>query len=303
MKIGIIIINYRNTEYTLKCLESLKKVEKGQLNILTILVDNKSQVPLKIDENKFRELNLLVIRNEENLGFAGGNNVGIKVALERKCDYVLILNNDTTHKSDFLTELIRGLEMEDGEIASPKIYFSKGREFHSERYQKSELGKVIWYAGGMLDRRNVLASHIGVDQVDDGRFNKSSSTDFATGCCMLVKSSVFEKIGTFDVRYFLYLEDLDLCMRAKKARFKIFFIPASIIWHENAGSTGGSGSNLQDYFITRNRLLFGNQYVNFRARLALLKESLVILTRGRDWQKIGARDFYLRRFGIGSMRT
>ena len=91
---------------------------------------------------------------------------------------------------------------------------------------------------------------------------------------MLVKKEVFEKIGFFDEKYFLYLEDMDFCVRTLKAGFKILFEPKAIIWHKNAGSAGGSGSVLQDYFITRNRLIFAFKYANLRTKLAVLKQTL-----------------------------
>jgi len=110
---------------------------------------------------------------------------------------------------------------------------------------------------------------------------------------------MFQKIGLFDKKYFLYFEDVDLSLRVKKAGFKVIFCPKAKIWHLNSGSSG-SGSSLHDYFITRNRLLFGMKYASLRSKIALIKESLELLKNGRKWQKIGVRDFYFRRYGKGS---
>jgi len=118
---------------------------------------------------------------------------------------------------------------------------------------------------------------------------------------MFVNQRVFEKIGLFDERYFLYLEDLDFCQRAKLSGFKIIYAPQAKLWHKNAGSSTVGGS-LHDYFFTRNRLLFGTKYGRLRAKLALVRESLRLLVSGRPWQKIGVKDFYLRRFGQGSWK-
>ena len=104
----------------------------------------------------------------------------------------------------------------------------------------------------------------------------------------------------FDNRYFLYFEDSDLSQRLKKAGYKILFYPKAILWHKNAGSTGGSGSSLQDYFTTRNRMIFGLKFAPLRSKIALIRESLRLLSSGRQWQKKGIRDFYLRRFGKGT---
>ena len=115
------------------------------------------------------------------------------------------------------------------------------------------------------------------------------------------KREVFEKIGLFDEKYFLYLEDLDLSFRAKESGFKIFYDPDSIVWHINAGSTGGSGSDLQDYFISRNRMLFGMKYMRVKTKLSLANESLGLVLTGRKFKRLGIRDFYLRKFGKGRM--
>ena len=300
MKIGIVLVNYNQNEKTWDCLDSLSQVDKEGFSVEIFVVDNNSNPPLENKDKEYKNLEIKVIRNGENLGFAQGSNVGIKQALENGDEYILILNNDTTLDKNFLIKLLKAFKDISVGIASPKIYFSKGREFHKDRYEEKDLGKVIWYAGGILDMGNVLASHRGVDEVDRGQFDKVIETDFATGCCMLVKKEVFEKIGLFDGKYFLYLEDLDFSQRAKRAGFKIVFEPSSIIWHYNAASTGGSGSNLQDYFIARNRMLFGMKYASLRTKLALIRESLSLAISGRKWQKVGIRDFYIGRFGKGS---
>jgi GT2 family glycosyltransferase len=143
-------------------------------------------------------------------------------------------------------------------------------------------------------------THVGVDEVDSGQFDAITETAFATGCCLLVRSSVIKKIGMFDTRYFLYYEDADLSMRLKNAGYLLGFVPTSIIWHDNAKSAGGSGSVLQDYFTTRNRLLFGFTYASFRTKFALVREGMRFLRTGREWQKKGVKDFFIHKFGRGS---
>jgi hypothetical protein len=244
---------------------------------------------------------LKIIQSDVNLGFAGGQNIGIKYGIENGIDYFVVLNNDVVLDENFLEELLKTFEREKNcGLVSPKIYFAKGYEFHKDRYKEINLGSVIWYAGGKMDWENVLASHIGVDEVDGGQFDKLQKTDFASGCCEMIKKEVFEKIGFFDEKYFLYYEDNDLSQRAKKKGFDIYYQPSAILWHKNAGSTGGSGSVLQDYYITRNRLLFGFKFASIKSKLALVRESLKFIIAGRSSQKKGAIDFYLGRFGKGS---
>jgi GT2 family glycosyltransferase len=299
-KVFVTLINYNSNQATSDCLQSLEEINTAGFALDVVVVDNASSE--KFTENKeYKNFTLKIIRSEKNLGFAGGQNLGIKFALDNDADYVVVLNNDVILDKDLIVELLKTFETnKDCGMVSPKIYFAKGYEFHKDRYQQNELGKVIWYAGGKIDWQNVIASHRGVDEVDKRQYEKVAETDFASGCCEMIKRKVLEKVGLFDERYFLYFEDNDLSQRAKAYNFKILYQPKAIMWHLNAGSTGGSGSTLHDYYITRNRLLFGFKYSSLRTKLALGKESFRDILSGRPWQKKGALDFYLRKFGKGS---
>jgi GT2 family glycosyltransferase len=301
-KISIVIVNYKGQKDTVELLESLLKIEKSGHDLFTVVVDNFPGERISLNEDKYKHINLKIIYNEENLGFSGGNNVGIKEALKDQSDYILLLNNDTIVKENFLQNLFDFAEKKPkAGLVVPKIYFAKGYEFHKNKYSEKDLGKVFWYAGGVMDWENVIGKHRGVDEVDHGQYDEVVQTDFASGCCVLIRRSVFEKIGFLDEKYFLYYEDSDFSQRAKKESFEIFYVPTSVIYHKNAGSSGGSGSKLQDYFITRNRLLFGNKYAPLRSRLALSREGIGLAFHGREWQKKGAMDYYLHRFGKGRM--
>ena len=301
--VSVSVLNFNGEKNTLECVESLKKIDTSKLKLNIIVVDNGSVKKLDLKDGQWGNTSLKVIINQKNLGFSGGHNVGIEYALKKGSDFIVILNNDTYVDKNFLEELLKATE-KDAKIGIlvPKIYFAPGFEFHKDRYSKEEKGKIFWYAGGEMDWNNVIGHNRGVDQIDKGQFDSTSETELATGCCMLIKKEVFEEIGLFDDNFYLYYEDADLSMRVKKKGFKIFYVPSSIIWHKNAGSAGGSGSKLQDYYITRNRLLFGMRYAPIRAKLALLKESVKIFLTGRYWQKRGILDFYLGRFGRGSYK-
>ncbi len=297
----ISLLNFNGLKNTLACLASLRNIKIDNFKLTIVAVDNPSKEEFDLKSGSLGNIPLVVIKNNKNLGFSGGNNVAIKYALENGADYVLILNNDTYVDHDFLTELLKVAEKGNSVgILVPKIYFAPGFEFHKDRYSQKEQGRVFWYGGGKMDWANVIGYHRGVDEVDKGQYDKTEETEIATGCCMLIKKEVFENVGLFDNKYFLYYEDSDLSVRAKNKGFKIVYVPNSIIWHKNAGSAGGSGSKLQDYYITRSRLLFGFRYAKARSKLALFRESLSILFRGRQWQRQGVIDFYLRRLGKGS---
>lgn len=299
--IWALIVNFNGGKDTIDCIASLKKMKTAGHKLHVLVVDNASH-DNSVIEIKRQYPELTIIENKENRGFAGGINTGISYILSTESACVLLINNDTFVDENLLVELLKEAENKKCGIASPKIYFAKGSEYHKERYKKEELGRVIWYAGGIMDFANVLGHHRGVDEVDNGQYDTATSIDFASGCCMLIKREIFDAIGIFDDRYFLYYEDSDFSERAKKAGFQVFYVPKAAMWHKNAGSAGGSGSALQDYYITRNRLLFGMTYAPIRSRIALVKESIQLLYRGRKWQRVGVRDFYLGKLGKGSYR-
>ncbi len=300
-KIGIVILNYNGIKDTRECLTSLKDIKTSRFLHTIYVVDYSNDLQETQAINKeFPET--VVIKKTGNLGFAGGNNVGIKQALNDGVDYILLLNNDTLVSSDFLQILFEYMEKNPmvGCI-SPKIYFAKGYEYHKDRYKRTELGKVIWYAGGLLDWQNMYGSHRGVDEVDQGQYDKTMKTDFASGCCMLVKKEVFEKIGFLNEKLFLYWEDSDFSVRAEKAGWHVVYNPKPYIWHKNAGSSG-VGSSLHDYFLQRNRLWFGFHYAPLRTKLALLRQSLVQLGKSTSWNRRAIVDYYFMNMGIGSWR-
>lgn len=299
-KVAMVILHYGGQELTKECLESAAELRTDNLELEIVIVNNNPKENLAELKKQFKKI--IFLETGQNLGFAGGNNFGIKHALKNRADGILVLNNDTVLAKDMLVQLIKQADLNsETAVFGPKIYFAPGYEYHKERYRPQDLGRIIWCAGGIIDWQNILTSHRGVDEIDHGQYDVGGETDFVSGCAMFVGRRVFEKIGLFDERYFLYLEDLDFCQRAKLAGLKVVYVPQAKLWHKNAGSSAVGGS-LHDYFLTRNRLLFGLKYGRPRTKLALLRESLRLLKTGRPWQKIGAKDFYLGKFGQGSWK-
>lgn len=300
--IAIIILNWNKPELTIDTVNSVLKIKHKKFNYQIFLVDNgSSDDSLLIFQQKFKDNpQITLIRNDSNLGFVGGNNAAIKRILKQDYNAILLLNNDVIVDPDFLENLNKNLSKYS--LVSPKIYFAPGFEYHHNRYLKKDRGNVIWFAGGQIDWNNIYGSHIGVDEVDQGQRDKiNDKVDFLTGCCLLVDRQVFEKIGFLDNKFFMYLEDADFCQRAKINGFKIAYIPGAKIWHINSGSSK-IGGDLQTYFLTRNRLLFGFRYAKFRTKLALIKESCLHLINSKipQWQKTGIVDFYRQKFDKGS---
>ncbi len=307
LKVSLVILNWNGIDDTLGCLASANKLNTDGFNLNTIVVDNAST---DNSIEKLKQINGIdLIANKENLGFAEGNNIGIKRALESGADYIVISNNDIILEKNSIRELVELMEFDHSiGASSPKIYFTKGYEYKqsllpdgSKKYKDSDLGKVIWYAGGIIDWNNVYGTTGGVDEVDSGQFEEICETDFATGAYMILSREVIKKVGMFDGRYYMYYEDTDLSQRIKKAGYKIMFNPRSIVWHKVAQGSGiGSANN--DYFISRNRMLFGMAYASLRTKFALLRESVKLFFHGRPWQRIGVRDYYLGNLGKGSWK-
>jgi GT2 family glycosyltransferase len=289
---SIIIVNWNGKKDTENCLASLEKIEKHQVDLRVIVVDNGSSDDSVVSiKKKFPQIT--VLPTGENLGFTGGNNVGITHALSHGADFVWLLNNDTFVDTHVL-DVLKAFRDSNVGICGSKIYFAGGHEFHSDRYKESERGKVFWYAGGLVDWDNMYASHRGVDEVDNGQYDKEIETPFVTGCSMMIRRRVFDRIGMLDDRYYLYLEDLDFCLRAKKAEFLLRYVPWSIIWHVNAGSSSRPGNELQQYYQTRNRLLLGFTYAPVRTKFALFREALRFSS---PVKRKAVRDWMLGRFG------
>ncbi|MFC1627025.1 glycosyltransferase family 2 protein [Patescibacteria group bacterium] len=298
-KLCTVILEFNNPKMTMETIQSLRKASVPQNIQHKIIVIDNSPVPDGLLEKYLKQYpNIKYLATLQNTGFAQGNNIGIKLGLKAKCDYFLLLNNDVEVDPKFLLNMVKTLK-KGADMVVPKIYFAKGYEYHKDKYKKSQLGKVIWYAGGQMDWDNVYSQHIGIDEVDKGQFDKETELEFANFCCLMLKREVFDTIGLLNENYFLYWEDADFSKRAFDAGFKQIYQPQAIIWHKNSGSSG-SGSKLHDYYLTRNRLLFGMKYARSRTKIALVKESLIKLFTGREGEKKGIIDYYLRRYGKGN---
>ena len=287
MKHEFILINYNVCKDTILCIDSIKKAKKPPRIYVT---DNASSND-SVAKIRTKHPDIDLIESDTNLGFSGGNNLGIKKALDDGAEVIHILNNDTLVHKDAFVEGYKFVHKKD-RIAGAKIYYAKGFEYHKKQKNK---GNILWYAGGHMDWSMAIAKHYGVDEEDKGQHDKRRSVDFITGCYMAVPKSVFEKIGLLDDKYFLYLEDADFVLQAIKVGFEAIYNPKIIIYHRNS-STTVAGSPLVDYYMTRNRFLISLRYGGFKLTLALIKEALT-----RNWnspiRRAAFLDFATNSFG------
>lgn len=235
IEISIITVNYNGYKDTCELIDSIPFNE----NMEVIVVDNASQK----DEASLISMqypHVKTIRSERNLGFAGGNNLGINAA---KGKYIFLINNDTLFKDFHVEALINRLESSSNiGIVCPKIRFAWGNN-------------PLQFAGYTpLSKITIRNRAIGFDEEDKGQYNTAHLTPYAHGAAMLIKREAIEKVGLMPESYFLYYEELDWSMMFTRVGYEIWYEPACTIYHKESRSTG-QNSPLRTYYITRNRLL------------------------------------------------
>jgi GT2 family glycosyltransferase len=236
----IIILNWNNWRDTIACVESCQKLTYSNHRI--VLIDNGStDGSEKILTERFPYIE--IIQTGSNLGFAGGNNVGIRHAIEGGADYVWLLNNDAVVDPLALTALVDALENDPhATIAGSKIFY------HDEP-------RKIWFAGGTWSKGRLRLRQRGASHQDEGQFDKLCAVGSVSGCSLLISAKAINKIGLMDEDYFLYWEDTDWCARASNSGYTILFVPASQVWHK-ISKTVKAHSELQYYYVTRNGIRF-----------------------------------------------
>lgn len=236
--VSIITVNYNQLQLTCDLLDSLRMVTYPSLEI--IVVDNHSQVD-PTSEIRARYPEVRLIRSNKNLGFAGGNNLGIQTS---RGEYLMFLNNDTEVDRGFLEPLVSFLRATpNAGAASPKILYYNS-------------GETIQYAGSTrIDPITGRSKRIGWMEKDRGQYNTIRETDLAHGAAMMVPRNVVSRVGMMPEFFFLYYEEVDWCESIRKEHYRIYYVPGSKVYHKESMSTG-KGSTLKTYYMTRNRLLY-----------------------------------------------
>ncbi len=232
---SIITVNYNGLEDTCALIDTIPFND----NLEVIVVDNGSQNS-EADIISKRYPQVKVIKSEKNLGFAGGNNLGIQAAYGK---YLFLINNDTLFKDFDIKKLIERLESShDIAVVCPKIRFSWGTN-------------PIQFAGYTpLSKLTVRNQAIGYGEEDKGQYNQAHSTPYAHGAAMMIKREAIDKVGLMPECYFLYYEEIDWSMMFTHAGYQIWYEPNCTIYHKESQTTG-QDSPLRTYYITRNRLL------------------------------------------------
>lgn len=283
-RVGIVIVTYNGWQHTRACLDSLRAVQRSHD---IVVVDNGSSddTPGRA-RREFPEASVLELGS--NTGFTGGSNAGIRWCLERGLPYVLLLNNDTEVEPDFLEPMLR--QAGTGAVVTPQV-----RDI-ARRDQPVRVALAFSFRLGRLTSEALRENEV------------SRLVEMASGCCLLVPAGVFERVGLFDERFFLYYEDTDFILRARNAGIPVILETRAVIYHHERGSSGtATMAPMVVYYNTRNRLLLmrkhGRVSAGFVCRFAVTRMIYVLdhLVRGHPAQlramALGLKDFMRGRFG------
>jgi GT2 family glycosyltransferase len=257
-KIGLVTVLYKSDEV----LEGFFKSISGQTykNYILYLIDN------SVNDSTNSLINGLVkdfpvtqynhIKNANNIGVAGGNNLGVKLAFTDGCDYVLLLNNDIEIEQDFVFEKLINLCLHEKKtMVVPKIYYYGG--------------KRIWMAGGYFDRWRALGVHFGYNEKDKPKYEIARYVSYAPTCFMIIAKKVFDQIGYIDEKYFAYYDDVDFVLRASQNGFYVYYEPSIYILHK-VSSLAGPASPFYVYYSNRNKIYFiRKNIIGFRRYFAI----------------------------------
>ena len=239
-RVTAIVVNWKLRAETARCLRSLEQLD---LPCRAIVVDNgSSDGSVEYLACHFPQAELITLAS--NVGFGAACNRAIaRVLTDASCDYVFLLNNDAVVHPRTLSELMNVAEAHpEAGIFGPKIYC------HDDP-------RTIWYAGARRRRGVLAAADTGRDRLDRGQFNALRKVDYVFGTAMLIRRNVFERVGLFDERFFLSLEDLDFCLRAQAVGYSLLFVPEAHVWHKGSASTAHN-KPMRRYHMVRSTVLF-----------------------------------------------
>jgi GT2 family glycosyltransferase len=297
----IVVLTWNGWDDTDQCLRSLAPYVSDETRVLVVDNGSGDGTPGRV-RRMFPGIE--VIENGRNLGFPGGNNVGIRHALDRGADYVILLNNDTVVDREFARELLAVAERDPGVgMATSKIYYHDRPD-------------VLWFAGGELSTWTGRCTHAGYGQPDRGQFEGVEDIGRPCGCSLLVTRRFLEDVGLMDEDLFLYGEEIDWVFRARRHGYRCVLAPRSKVWHKVSAATGGPSSGNYCYYAVRNMLLILGRHAPRRfAPLRAIRVAVVasvfaasLFTMGIDKRTglanivAGVRDYLRGSFGERSAR-
>lgn len=260
-KIGIVIVNYNGKNYQNEALRSI--TESSYQNFEIVVVDSGSNDDSIVSaKEEFPQVHYLI--QDENVGVAKGNNIGIEYSINQlDAEYVLLINNDIVIEKNTIEILVNNAD--NATVTVPKIYY----------YDPSN---VLWFGGGKLSWRKAEGIHIGIDKKDCELYNKMEYIDYSPTCCMLLHRDIIQHVGKIDELMFMYFDDTDLCVRLIENGYRIAYVPSALLWHKVSSSSGGGYSKVFVYYNYRNKLYFMDKHkekILFPAKLYTVLKMVV----------------------------
>ncbi|MBY0279786.1 glycosyltransferase family 2 protein [Candidatus Binatia bacterium] len=252
-RVAVVVLDWNGGDDTLACIASVCASRWQPLDVW--LVDNASRQPV-LDEVARRHPGVRTIANPANLGYAGGNNVGLRAALAAGADWVLVLNNDARLAPDTIDELLAVARTD------PRIAAVGAKILRLEQPDR------LWMAWGEIDYRQSLVRLIGADERDDGRFAAARDVAWVSGCAILLSRRAIDAIGPFDEEYFAYHEEVDWCATAREHGLRVVYAPRAVVLHRGQASSGGATFvSRRQYLTARNMVRFVRKHGSARERL------------------------------------
>lgn len=247
-----IVVTWNSSDVIEECLTSLYA---SQSRVDVVVVDNASTDDTVSKITK-RYPQTLLIQSGANRGYAAGNNLGIRLGLEKGTEFLFVVNPDARVRRDCVPKLLDALLAEPSAAAvSPMIYYASD--------------ETIWYAGCVVNWSAGLTLHVGQGEEDRGQYPARVRTDIMSGCAMLLRSTAIERAGLMEESYFLYYEELDLSYRLQQLGYSILMEPSAKCWHKVSSSTGGYASPFVQYYLARNRLKLWSKFGFLSSRFLL----------------------------------
>jgi GT2 family glycosyltransferase len=235
-RVSAIIVAWKSADCIGRCIESL---QASVVPLDIIVIDNDSPDDVKGAVAKYPEVTYK--NSGDNIGYAAGNNLGLKIAEKSNANYFFILNPDAYIDKNCVKNLLDVLQKDPGlGMACPKTYYADS--------------DTIWFAGATLDMKTGTSPHIGQGQKDGPAFSKDHDLPRANGCAMLLSKEALRKVGHMEEKYFLYFEEIDWSLRFEQAGYRMRFVAEAHVWHAASTSSGGFFTPLYQYYTTRNSL-------------------------------------------------
>lgn len=258
-RISIVVLNWNGKEDTLECLASVGQLD--YLNYEVIVVDNGStDNSVDVIRTKFPKFS--VLETKKNLGYAGGNNVGIRQALEHGAEFILVLNNDTVVSPQLLNKLVSSANQH------PDAGFLGARLLYHDRPE------LVWFDGAQWNASLNCFEYPGQNGHVSSLGMVDHETDYVCGAALFIRTEIIRQVGLMDERYFLVWEEVDWCYRARQAGLRNIVVPDAVVWHKVGPSFGGEDSPLRTYFDIRNALVWSWRYAGLSTWQGILSRSL-----------------------------